>query len=148
MWVRRIIITRNVNKPTRVRVWWMQGHAMSTTVCTHTNTHTRTYVQHANFSGGSKRGRQERTPPGTNSFIFMQFSAKKLQNNRLADPPSPLGVGGLPLGNPGPTTEHTSFSCLHLFTKRVRWKKKKKKKRIEFLEMSVAAPAAASCVYE
>ena len=33
--------------------------------------------------GGSKGGRQGRAPPpgGPNSFIFMQFLAKKLQNN-------------------------------------------------------------------
>ena len=34
------------------------------------------------FIGGSKGGRQARAPPpGQNSFIFMQFLAKKLQNN-------------------------------------------------------------------
>ena len=37
--------------------------------------------------GGSKGGLQGRPPlPGPNSFIFMQFSAKNLQNNRLAHP--------------------------------------------------------------
>ena len=30
---------------------------------------------------------------GPNSFNFMQFSAKTLQNNRLAHPPFPPGVG-------------------------------------------------------
>ena len=32
------------------------------------------------------RGRQGRPPVGPNSFIFMQFSSKKLKNNRLAHP--------------------------------------------------------------
>ena len=68
--------------------------------------------------GGSKGGRQGRAPPpgGPNSFIFMQFLAKKLQNNStfgswrpllgeildppllnvVADPRRPLGTGTLP----------------------------------------------------
>ena len=37
-------------------------------------------------TGRSKGGLQGSTPPGPNSFIFMQFSAKNLQNNRLAHP--------------------------------------------------------------
>ena len=48
--------------------------------------------------GGSKRGRQGRAPPGPNSFIFMQFSSKNLQNN-----PN-LAVGAPPRENPGSAT--------------------------------------------
>ena len=33
-----------------------------------------------------RQGREPHSPQGPNSFIFMQFSAKKLQNNRLAHP--------------------------------------------------------------
>ena len=44
-------------------------------------------------SGGSKGGRQGRAlPHGPNSFIFMQFLAKKLKNNRLAHPPLELAL--------------------------------------------------------
>ena len=42
--------------------------------------------------GGSKGGGHQGRLRGPNSFIFMQFSAKKLQNN-----PN-LGVGAPPLG--------------------------------------------------
>ena len=40
-----------------------------------------------------------RAPLGLNSFIFVQFSAKILQNNRLAHPPVELAS---PSGNPDP----------------------------------------------
>ena len=58
---------------------------------------------------------------GPNSFIFMQFSAKYLQNNRI------LGIGAHPQENPGsataplPTCEHIdtceniTFSHLRLW---------------------------------
>ena len=37
------------------------------------------------FSGGSMAERQKRAPPlGRNPFIFMQFTSKNLQSNRLA----------------------------------------------------------------
>ena len=36
------------------------------------------------FSSG--RSHQGRVPPGVKFFLFMQFSAKELQNNRLAHP--------------------------------------------------------------
>ena len=39
------------------------------------------------------------TPRGPNSFIFMQFLAKKLQNNTT------LGVGAPPQKNPGSATD-------------------------------------------
>ena len=47
-----------------------------------------------------------RVPPplGPIFFIFMQFSVKIDQNNRLAPPP--LGFAPLPLGNPGSATVH------------------------------------------
>ena len=50
--------------------------------------------------GGSKGGGRESPPPkgGPNSFIFMQFLAKKLQNNRF------LGVGAPPGQNTGSAT--------------------------------------------
>ena len=52
--------------------------------------------------GGSKWGRRGRVPPGgPNSFIFMQFSAKNLQNN-----PN-LGVGAPPRENPGSATDQS-----------------------------------------
>ena len=48
------------------------------------------------------RGRQGRTPLlCPNSFIFIQFSAKILQNNRLPHLPRELAP---PLGNPGSAT--------------------------------------------
>ena len=42
--------------------------------------------------GGSKGGARDARPPGPNSFIFMQFSAKKLKNN------STFGSWRIPLG--------------------------------------------------
>ena len=36
--------------------------------------------------GGCGWGARDARPPSPNSFIFMQFSAKNLQNNRLAHP--------------------------------------------------------------
>ena len=47
---------------------------------------------------GGHQGRVLPPSPGPNSFIFMQFSAKKLQNN-----PN-LGVGAPPRENPGSVT--------------------------------------------
>ena len=50
--------------------------------------------------------RDPRSPLGPNSFIFMQFSAKILQNNRLAHPIwswCPL------LGNPRSATRYSGF---------------------------------------
>ena len=49
------------------------------------------------ISGSRGGGRQGRAPEGSNSFIFMQFSAKYLENN-----PN-LGVGA-PRENPGSAT--------------------------------------------
>ena len=52
------------------------------------------------------RGLQGRVPsPGPNSFIFVQFLAKILQNNRFEHP---LGIWR-PLGNPGSATEKRSL---------------------------------------
>ena len=47
---------------------------------------------------GGEVGARDASPPGPNYFIFMQFSAKKLQNN-----PN-LGVGAPPRENPGSVT--------------------------------------------
>ena len=115
---------------------------------TQTRTHAHTYNMLT--SAAEPRGVARNVRPRVLILSFScSFRQKICRTIGWRTPPSPLGVGGPPLGNPGPTTEHTSFSCLHLFTKRVRWKKKKKKKNgSNFLEMSVAAPAAASCVYE
>ena len=50
-------------------------------------------------------GVRDACPPwDPNSFIFMQFSAKKLQNNRLAHPT--LGVGAPPQENLGSATAY------------------------------------------
>ena len=57
------------------------------------------------------RGLQGRVPsPGPNSFIFMQFLAKILQNNRFEHP---LGIWR-PLGNAGSATGNR-----HYFTKMI-----------------------------
>ena len=42
---------------------------------------TNTFTIHYSTIGGSGGGRQGRAPGGPNSFIFMQFSAKKMKNN-------------------------------------------------------------------
>ena len=51
------------------------------------------------------RGSARDTPLGPNSFIFIQISAKTLQDNRSAP---------APLGNPGTTTVNKSLYCLFL----------------------------------
>ena len=54
-----------------------------------------------------KGGQGRRSPRVPNSFILMQFSAKNLQNDRLAHPFWELAP---PKENPGPATESISFS--------------------------------------
>ena len=48
-------------------------------------------------------GAPGRRTPGPNSFIFMQFSTKYLQNNRFVQNPGELAPP--PLGNPGSAAE-------------------------------------------
>ena len=56
-----------------------------------------------NSIGGSKGDARDTPPPrGPNSFILMQFSTKKLQNNRLVHPLWKLAP---PLENLGSGTE-------------------------------------------
>ena len=63
-------------------------------------------LRHLKISGRSKGwGARDVCPLVSNSFIFMQFLAKILENNRLAHPHPHLGVG-TPLGNPGYTSEN------------------------------------------
>ena len=69
--------------------------------------------------GGSMEGTREAQPPppqggrqgltwGPNSFIFMQFSAKKMENNRLAHPLWELAP---PQENPGTATVSNTLLC-------------------------------------
>ena len=53
-------------------------------------------------------GCQERAPRGPNSFIFMQFSATNLKNNRLAHP---LWEFPPSQQSPGSTTEFTTCTA-------------------------------------
>ena len=64
---------------------------------------------------GGPRGRQGRVPPlSPNFFVFMQFSGKIDQNNRLAPPTS--GLAPHPLGNPeSATAEFNVLLSLSLF---------------------------------
>ena len=60
--------------------------------------------------GGSKGGTRDACPPrGPNSFIFIQFSTKNLQNNRLAHPLWELAP---PQENPGSATAYITCELL------------------------------------
>ena len=57
---------------------------------------------HTKSGGGSEV--EVCVPPTSNVFIFMQFSAKIMLNNKLAPPTPPVGLAHR-LGNSWPTTE-------------------------------------------
>ena len=60
----------------------------------------QTYKKRWRIGGGVTRA------PKSNVFIFMQFSAKIMLNNRLAPPPPNLPWDWRTIqGNPGPATE-------------------------------------------
>ena len=147
MWVRRIIIIRNVNKPTRV----CGGCKVMQCPQPYARTQTRTYVQHASISGGFKRGCQARTPP----VQILSFSCSFQQKiGKIIDwrTPPPMKLTS-PLGNPGSASKRTSFGCVHLFSKRVRCVKKKKDKKTGSnffwnVSRSTSCCCQLSCVYE
>ena len=78
-------------------------------------------MKHVRLAFVDPRGTPRTRPPcGPNSFIFMQFSAKNLQNNTLARPL--WALASPPQENPGSATTWQEEGMLSDKTKNVRTK--------------------------